>query len=175
MRFVGKYINIILTPVYCNVVYFCCEIKNYKNMKKIILVIIIPLFGVCTYAQDSIKIPVNDTGKLTVAKVYNDAKSALTGLAQALKVGSEHVYGVIVKQQVVSSIVWLCVDIVILLLSIALWILWWKSRDKDEWWGVPFFSTLIFFIIFFFTINTMVSGFVNPEYGAMKDILSFIK
>jgi len=41
--------------------------------------------------------------------LYQDVKEGLSGLATGLKVGVEHVYIVLVKQQIVNSITWVII------------------------------------------------------------------
>ena len=163
-------------------------------MRKLLLVLLVFIPFTFLKAQDSIKIPLNDTGKITVSKVYNDAKSALTGLAQALKVGSEHVYEVLVKQQIVYSITYTILDLILIIVIALCWNKFsannnrlsnkddgWYNDDLDDHFGlggllaISIIISVFTIIVFLCTIQGIVSGFVNPEYGAMKDIVSFFK
>ncbi len=145
---------------------------------------------------DSLKLnkdPIPDTSQITLTKVYNDVKSGLNGLGEALKVGSEHVYGVLIKQQYVLSIT--------LLLSIFLASIcgiisykWarklhnkFKEENKDSYyqswndniWCLHYTISIILLVgslvLTLSTISTIITGFVNPEYSALKDIMNFIK
>lgn len=107
--------------------------------------------------------------------IYSDLKTGLMALGSSLKVGAEHVYGVIVKQQIVKAITWLIIDLLFIGFTIILWIMWSKDSDKDEWWAVPVIMNIISLFIFFFTIDIIIGGFVNPEYGAMKDVVEFVQ
>lgn len=92
-------------------------------MKHLLLIAIITMFGFSTADATS----VSDVGKAVVAvadsattaigngvafvdtsslykQIYTDVKYGLAGLADGLKVGVEHVYIVLVKQQVVKSV-----------------------------------------------------------------------
>lgn len=150
-------------------------------MKKFILLTILMLgFLTNVQAQES------DTLKTTI---YKDVKSAITQLADALKVGAEHVYGVLVTQQVVESIT--TVIVYIICLSFSIFLFWNGSRllklqeergksdindDTIGWNFIP--GVLLSFcllIYFFFTINSTVTGFVNPEYGAIQEIMNLIR
>ncbi len=111
-------------------------------------------------------------------------KSGITGLASALKVGSEHVYEVLTKQQLVKSITWLLIGVIplIILLVFGKKCYRWGIKNADEsdsftLWMVFFFfaSTLLPSIFLMFHFDELVTGFVNPEYGALKDIMDFIK
>jgi hypothetical protein len=90
-------------------------------MKKAIITLIITLFSIApSFAQDgaistvkkaatevidSTKAAINSIDTSSNFKmVYEDARAGLIGLAKALRVGVEHVYVVLVRQQLVQSI-----------------------------------------------------------------------
>jgi len=151
------------------------------------------LVGVGALAQDSVTIKVPaptqvDSSKITAKLIYDDAKAGIQGLAKALKAPAEHVYYILIKQQIVKSIV----DLVFILVSTVLIFLmikgWkfinesYKNNKIDEDNPGPVIMGVIIslaIIIFFFSSVAdgyeMVTGFVNPEYGAMKDIFDFVK
>lgn len=127
----------------------------------------------------------NDSTKVTWSQVYQDFKGALSGAADALKTGSEHVYQILVRQQVVNSISLL---LVIVLLSIASYFAYkFVNREnikdglEDVEPGAVFavigVVALICGTVAFAALNatSIITGFVNPEYGAMQDIMKFIK
>lgn len=159
-------------------------------MKKLItLTIFLFLFLSFRSNADSLTIPIPDTSKITLTKVYNDVKSGITGLASALKVPATHVYKILVKQQVVYSIAY-CIFplIMITFLSIsyksALISKWGDSysSDKENRWNKYATFTIItgviggiFIITTCIYINDIITGFINPEYGAIKDIMNFIR
>jgi hypothetical protein len=126
-----------------------------------------------------------DSTKVTWSQVYQDFKGALSGAADALKTGSEHVYEVLVRQQVVNSISLL---IVILLLATSSYFAFKfvnresiKDSLEDVEPGAVFAVLgtvgLILGTIVFTAVHatSIVTGFVNPEYGAIQDILKFIR
>lgn len=129
------------------------------------------------FAQTKDSLPIPDTAKLTLGKVYSDVKAGINGLAQSLKVPATHVYSVMIKQQTVGAITWLIVDIFLFLVALFFIIVWTldKKDDRNEWWGVPVVFIIIFLIFIFFNLSNIVGGFVNPEYGAIKEIISFVK
>ncbi len=150
-------------------------------MKKFILVALCAFIGTQLCAQDSIMVKVPDTAALTVREVYTDVKAGLTGIAQALKVPAEHVYGVMIKQQIVKSVV----DLILILIAVAVFVLLMKYykylRNKDasepqHFFGAAFGSIGAFIYIGWAMshLGEMVTGFINPEYGALKDIFEFI-
>lgn len=114
----------------------------------------------------------------TFRMVYTDFKSGLLGIATALKVGAEHVYIVIVKQQIVRSIVY----ILLFLLSITFIFIGYCIGKKIGWKEDAsalslflFIPGVIIFIIAMFHIDILVMGIINPEYGAMQDIIEMVK
>jgi hypothetical protein len=124
----------------------------------------------------------SDSTQVTFSQVYNDVKQALDGMADALKVGAEHVYTVIVRQQLVDSITYLLSYVVIIGISLALYkkgcaI---QSKDDDDERLIPLYMfsgvfAIIFVALFAVTISDVVTGFFNPEYGAIMEIKSFVK
>ena len=129
-----------------------------------------------------------DTSSLS-KQMYSDVKAGLAGLAAALKVGVEHVYIVLVKQQVVNAILYaLCGVFALFFVLISYW-QWGKIEviknkyNQDEIKETrPLAFTILFGILFMiFTtafathLDLIIMGFVNPEYGAMTDIMHFIQ
>ena len=136
--------------------------------------------------------------------IYNDVKSGISGLASALKVGVEHVYLVLVKQQIVHAISSLLLFLIIFTLSIVLYNLSRKSYKEhliqcgyevgkpstaynididDSAKGVASIimgvlsgvALLISICVLASSYDKIIMGFVNPEYGAMQDIIEFVK
>ena len=171
-------------------------------MKKILLSIVL-VMSLCSisYAQiDSVLSNVPDTSKLTLNKVYTDVKEGINGLAQSLKVPAAHVYEVLVKQQVANSITNICL-VLFLLISCLLCgryasitykahlVLYKQAGHNsnpdldDTAKGIlSCVLTVISVILGISTVFTFcvymqetVIGFINPEYGAIKEIISFIK
>jgi hypothetical protein len=127
----------------------------------------------------------NDLTKVTFSQVYQDFKEALSGAADALKTGSEHVYGVLVRQQIVNSI---SLIITILVLTTASYFAFKfvnrksiKDGLEDTEPGAVFavigVAILIIGTIGFTASHTVeiVTGFVNPEYGAIQEVREFIR
>lgn len=137
--------------------------------------------------------------------VYNDVKSGIAGLATALKVTAEHVYIVLCKQQIVKAVSDLLLVIILLTLSYILYNQSRKTYKahliqcgyKDDGTGKGNYNIdlddsakgvtsvvigagcavalLVGIIIFCNTYNEIITGFINPEYGAMKDIMGFVQ
>lgn len=132
----------------------------------------------------------NLDSKPIMNQIYEDVKEALVGLSGALKVGSEHVYKVLIKQQIVNSVIFLFLGI----LSTYLIINFMKNYKSDEQWilkntnsndppptflgvirGLQMVLAIILLMIFLFNIDVVMTGFINPEYGALTEIMKWIK
>lgn len=121
----------------------------------------------------------------TFKQMYSDFKQGIVALASSLKVGAEHVYEVLVRQQIVYGVVFL----IVLLIGIYLTTNWLKNyKNKDEEWsdgtdptGIGFFRTIQIIVavimmgIGIFHIDTIMTGFINPEYGAIQDVIEMVK
>lgn len=121
----------------------------------------------------------------TFKAMYSDFKQGIVALASSLKVGAEHVYMVLVRQQVVYAIVYLALCIISFLLILN-WLKKYKD-DKEEWTngdeptglGIVRFIQIIAALVMFgfgiFHMESIMTGFINPEYGAIKDITEMVK
>lgn len=114
--------------------------------------------------------------------LYGDVRAGVMGLASGLKVGAEHVYGVLVKQQIVYSITWLIIIIMLIIFTkIFQKVYLHAKREWDDEVAFFFFTALsglglvAGYIIVACNLTSIITGFVNPEYGAIQDIINFIK
>lgn len=125
--------------------------------------------------------------------IYTDLKDGVSALAATLKVGAEHVYEVLVKQQIVNSIT----NVIIYLVFIIVIVITIKTMDRmipsreyrdknredlEDYFPVFLIGGIILAvaaiggsIYFTSTINDTVMGFVNPEYGAMQQVVNFVR
>lgn len=119
--------------------------------------------------------------------VYKDVKDVIKSLADALKVGTDHVYGVLIKQQIVNSIVY----ILLFIIGIICVVICAKQATKvstDNYGDVdssgifPLICStvlgivgLILLFIGLINLDTTVTGFINPEYGAIVKIIEILK
>lgn len=150
---------------------------------KLFLLSFVCILSLSLKAQDTTVKTLPDTAKLTIGKVYSDVKEGLKGLGSALKVGSEHVYSVLVKQQIVQAVTDLILILIVITTAFPLFKLLkyiCQHDDLDEIFGVLVFSVflcigwVVVVVIGLAHINQIVTGFVNPEYGALKDIMDFV-
>jgi len=177
-------------------------------MKKLLTIIML-LFTFTVYSQeqstvaktistisdkvDTLKKSIVETAKAvdtsSVSKqLYSDLKSGIVGIAGALKVGAEHVYVILIKQQVVDAVLYIICGIIALIFLIQFAK---RSKDKEEQWyidedgGSPtwigimrIFQVVIGFIlllVFFFHLDNITTGFINPEFGALEQIMDWVK
>jgi hypothetical protein len=148
-------------------------------MKK--LFVIIMLVIVATIYSNATEV-VTDSTQVTFSKVYNDVKEGLSGLATALKAPAEHVYTILVKQQLVNSVSLLI--ICLLLISPSFTCKFWLKQCKNDPYNVGWefglviigvIIPLIGIIILAAGMPEIIMGLFNPEYGAIKDIMNFIR
>ena len=116
---------------------------------------------------------------------YSDIKDVLKGLSESLQVGAEHVYEILVRQQFVNSIS--NIGIYILFIVGLSACLFWnisiskkrKTFDEEDEFIASMFISIILLISFIIclcaTFPETITGFVNPEYAAIKEILELVK
>lgn len=159
-----------------------------KNLKSIFLIAFIMMFSL-SYGQeeDLSGRVVYEDGKAAVKEVYGDAKSmapkveaAVEKLATSLKTTADKLWDILVRQQTVNSIVILMVLILTVLSWLHFWYRW-NLGNKMNWGGRPSAQyeiacaitlalALAGTVVTGIHFNDMVTGFVNPEYGALKTI-----
>ena len=145
------------------------------------MLVVFAIFTISGFAKE-IEVSLPDTTSVTFTQVYNDVKEGITDLAIALKIPAEHVYGVLVKQQIINSITHSLFPLGALIL-ICLFIILYRRGTKKEWednkdkaWSIITGIFLLIFIIASITaLSYIVQGFANPEYGAIKEIITFVK
>jgi len=154
--------------------------KSISSKVTMLIMALLLMFSVSVQAQEQKKDNPSDTSSLSYKEVYRDVKSVISSLAESLKVGTEHVYEVLVRQQVVNAITWLFVYAIF----ITGCIIWYRKVDK--WWDdcsssdqgglmfACFAIGLTTLIVILWNIETVVTGFVNPEYGAIKQIIELL-
>ena len=116
--------------------------------------------------------------------MYSDFKQGIVALASSLKVGAEHVYMVLVRQQVVYAITYL----ILIIIAFILILNWIKKYKSDEEWAtvqdptglgilrlIQILVAVIMMSIGVFHIENIMTGFINPEYGAIQDITDMVK
>ena len=127
--------------------------------------------------------------------IVNNVTNGISALSTGLKVGAEHVYKVLVVQQIVKAIT----SIIVYLVLIVVIFLYlrrisrtgetFNNKDHKNYnntWddhpeviipgvAISVIAGVIFVIYFARTIQETVGGLVNPEYGALQEIFIFVK
>lgn len=135
------------------------------------------LFSIVGHAEKVTPVDSTLTAKINPTVMYFTEK--LEKLAESLKVPAEHVYGVLVKQQVVIGYTYLIgVVVSILIMIISLYIFTKvEGFDEDNFINIFSFILIILFGLLFVTMSILfmsdgIGGILNPEYGALKEIMS---
>ena len=123
-----------------------------------------------------------------IEKISGNVWQALEELAKALKVPASHIYSVIITQQIVKAIVeiivWFIIPLVLMLISFNYAVKKWKFFDKEimedsdggsAWLGVGMIIIPAVFMIFGCDWTTIITGFINPEFGALTDITEMVQ
>jgi hypothetical protein len=171
-------------------------------MKKSIILLIFSIFITTTiFSQeivDAKKTEISSDIVDVVNTVFDKTTEAVQSLAESLKVPAEHVYEILVKQQAVKStslsLTIICCFIIGILLVYLTYKNWkltnekynkkidrvdYQKYDLDDgaWFPLIIFGSLIIFvatIVLISSITTIITGFINPEYGAIKTILEML-
>lgn len=147
-------------------------------MKVIFTMLMLVLVSNTLLAQsDSTK---QELPKLSKEVLYKDVKDAMVQIGKALEVGAEHVYVVLIKQQVVVAVTFLLIILVLFGFSVWAWLAYNYEAKKpdykeDGYVLMPLIPSVITLVVFLWNIRSIVTGFINPEYGAMMEILDAIK
>ena len=152
-------------------------------MKKFFIIVVLAIISTNVFSTE---VAVNDTTALTFNKVYEDVKEGIQGLAVALKAPAEHVYKVVVRQQTINSISYLLACLILILPIFTF--NWWNSAiksaiekgDDETGWlmGIILLCilpALVGGIVLAVAMPDIITGFINPEYGAIRDVMNFIK
>jgi len=112
----------------------------------------------------------------------------LDSLGQKLGVGADYIWPHIIEQQVISFYIAASVAVICLALLLFSVAAWWKvtirdidSEKKDRWGGIYRSDIQMFFagsmivtgVMLFIALIAVIAhspGYLNPEYGAFKDI-----
>jgi ABC-type polysaccharide/polyol phosphate export permease len=120
-------------------------------------------------------------------KVFEKVTEYIDAIAAKLGVAAEHVYGVLVRQQVAEGITDIVTGVIILVLVITGALIFSKKIKvrfiEDEFDAfILFIGGLLFLVLFVapigYSIENISDGIkhiVNPEYYAIKEILRAIK
>jgi len=166
-------------------------------MKKLFITILI-LTQLSAFAQDSTTTQITETERI-VDKYVDQATEAMKGLATALEVPAEHVYDILVWQQLATGIatfiIW-GILVIALIIMINSAIKAWKNHHKeakesgDRYFDlgdsssgvialiltiVSAFLGIIMLVFIPIEFSEAIVKILNPEYGAIKEIMDLIK
>jgi hypothetical protein len=120
----------------------------------------------------------NDTKSLT-STIYPDVKAAVAQIASAIGVAAEYVWGALVKSFVVKGAVEILHLLFALVFIVFGCILFSKNFKSEQitWKIIPGMIVVIIGLIIACNVDyyTMLTGLINPEYGAIDYILKFVK
>ena len=162
-----------------------------KEMRKILTVLSIVLFSTIGYSQtDSTSYVTDSNVEKLVDKYSAKIEATIVSLAEQLKQPAEHVYKIMVKQQYIKAFE----GILVLLIVILFGYLTIKYASNIEDWeygtvyenkptysiGAFYVSSISLFIAILVLLvgqypMDIIQGFINPEYGAIQDIINLIK
>lgn len=158
------------------------QLNINKDMKKILLFVVSMLISVIVFCQESTKI--TETERI-VDKYADKFGDAIKQMAVALKTPVEHVYEVLVRQQVVNSFISIGYLVLLVICAVLIWKCYIKGNEMYSESGDDCFVVIaviasvlwgVFVIVFFASgsFGDIFQGFVNPEYGAIRDIMELI-
>lgn len=131
--------------------------------------------------------------------IYGDIKQYIEELANSLGVAAEHVYELLVRQQVISGIVGITVGGLILIAGLAIIFFTIVAMIKAEWVGGTYSKTpsnkyasylelgdgfvfqlvvalsIVAVIICTFVVSGSIMQLINPEYYAIREIMDVFK
>ncbi|MBM7600485.1 putative membrane protein [Virgibacillus halotolerans] len=132
-------------------------------------------------------------------EIYGQASQYIDAIASNLGVAAEHVYGMLVRQQVISGWVWMGVGLIVVIVCLALITFTIVANVKAKWdksfwsrapkngyakyltYGDEVFSLVMVAVavvlLVIFSIISVESALkvANPEYYAIKEIMDVIK
>lgn len=106
----------------------------------------------------------------------------LEQLALKLGVTVEYLWAVMVKQAMINSIIDIAMSILLILTNVAFFKLY-KKQSKDDYGDIKYIEAyaigglllIVLDAVMFFSIGSILTGFLNPEYWALNQILEKLK
>lgn len=148
-------------------------------MKKLFFIVLM-LTQMQVFAQDSITTQITETERI-IDKYSDKATEAIKGLAIALEVPAKHVYKILIKQQLIYSIGWILVFVVGITASFFL-IKFVKYAIEQNWDETAIIMSVFLgggcvalMIASIMNFDVILTGIINPEYGAIQEISKLIK
>lgn len=170
-------------------------------MKKVLIALFL-LISISVVAQNNPTEQLPTVGDQTVQvvnAVFDKTTEAVQQLADALEVPAKHVYNILVRQQIMEAISLLLtigLFIILFIIMIKIGYNWWQDKNDeynsihdtrdnykhydldDGAWCMLIYGGYILlgitFIILLCMTGNIFTGIFNPEYGAIKDIMSIL-
>jgi hypothetical protein len=144
-------------------------------MKKVLIALFL-LISISVVAQNNTTEPLPTVGDQTVQvvnAVFDKTTEVIQQLADALSVPAEHVYKVLVRQQVITGVSLIIGTFVFIIVFILLF----RYGNKTDWeYDAVAVSCILIGLLLSVLISVTIFGgipkLLNPEYGAIKDIIS---
>lgn len=164
-------------------------------MKKFILLFMISLLALNVFATDEQKetkgnetkeeyVTDTDAEKL-VDKYSKEFSAAIESLAESLEKPASHVYNVLITQKTVEAYSYLTLIFILVITTTILYLILRKFEKKETsitnnniiGTTVAFMliAIIVAGIVTGVTIDNIIMGLFNPEYGAIKDIFELVK
>lgn len=120
-----------------------------------------------------------DKGEQGVTYLFTKADTILTKASEAFTKGSIHTYEVLKTQQIVKSYHHLFYFLLGIVMTFILYrrIKAYINDNTSENGGILVFTIIAYILLFMYNamnFNEMLTGFINPEYGAIKEIIQFM-
>ena len=139
------------------------------------------ILGVNTQVDSISYLVTGSDVEMLVDKYSAKLEASIISLAETLQQPAEFVYGIMVKQQYIKSVVWLLPWLLLIAFSILL--TYHKSKATFKNGGTyheiftiaSMLGIVIVFIVGLVNFQTVLQGFINPDYGAIQDIIVMFK
>lgn len=163
--------------------------KGYRNNKnemrklKILLIGMLIITSTSAYSQsEPAKYVTNTDTERLIDKYTEKIEAGILVISEKLKQPAEHVYGVMLKQQVIRGWSWALAmggGIVLSLLFFAIGNRLEKQGEHDGLYGTCYFLCVFFGIVAFIGfvgfLTTGLSSIINPGYKVINEIVEWIK
>lgn len=100
----------------------------------------------------------------------------ITEMAKGLGVASEHVYSVLVRQEMMFGGVLMLAGIIIILVFMAC-VRWMFKNDIDDevFWSFTIIGGIIALLVFIFAVCQGAMHLLSPEYYAIKNVIDMMQ
>jgi hypothetical protein len=145
-------------------------------MKKLFILFSLVICISAYSVQDSAKYVTNSNVEKLADKYIDKISTSLATLAQGLKQPADHVYKILIRQEMV----WGISSLMFLIVSFTSMIFVFKIGNKDDWDNIAIkawctISIMSFTVALIWFLVSGMGSLFNPEYGAIQSIISVFK